>query len=77
MVNSIKLPAGKDEDTIADSAAPGLKLRIRKEGARVYIFQRRFAGQNPKILIGDASSWTLEARTAEGARTRGRHGQRY
>jgi integrase len=61
MVSSMKLPAGKDEDTIADRDAPGLKLRIRREGARVYIFQRRFAGQNPKILIGDASSWTLEA----------------
>jgi integrase len=61
LVNSIKLPAGKDEDTIADRDAPGLKLRIRREGARVYLFQRRFAGQNPKILIGDASSWTLEA----------------
>ena len=61
MVNSIKLPAGKDDDTIADRDAPGLKLRIRREGARVYLFQRRFAGQNPKILIGDASSWTLEA----------------
>ena len=61
MVDSMKLPAGKDEDTIADSAAPGLKLRIRKEGARVYVFQRRFAGQHPKITIGDASSWTLEA----------------
>jgi integrase len=57
----MKLPAGKDDDTIADRDAPGLKLRIRREGARVYIFQRRFAGQNPKILIGDASSWTLEA----------------
>jgi integrase len=61
IVNSMKLPAGKDEDTIADRDAPGLKLRIRREGARVYLFQRRFAGQNPKILIGDASSWTLEA----------------
>jgi integrase len=60
MVNAMKLPAGKDEDTIADSAAPGLKLRIRREGARVYIFQRRFAGQHPKITIGDASSWSLE-----------------
>jgi integrase len=61
IVNSMKLPAGKDDDTIADRDAPGLKLRIRKEGARVYLFQRRFAGQNPKILIGDASSWTLDA----------------
>jgi integrase len=61
IINSMKLPAGKDEDTIADRDAPGLKLRIRREGARVYLFQRRFAGQNPKILIGDASSWTLEA----------------
>src|SRR6516162_3236913 len=61
IVNSMKLPAGKDEDTIADRDAPGLKLRVRREGARVYIFQRRFAGQNPKILIGDAASWTLEA----------------
>jgi integrase len=57
----MKVSAGKDEDTIADSAAPGLKLRIRREGARVYIFQRRFAGQHPKITIGDAASWTLEA----------------
>jgi integrase len=57
----MKLPAGKDDDTIADRDAPGLKLRIRREGARVYLFQRRFAGQNPKILIGDASSWTLDA----------------
>src|SRR5215472_10397924 len=61
IVNSMKLPAGKDEDTIADRDAPGLKLWVRREGARVYIFQRRFAGQNPKILIGDASSWPLEA----------------
>jgi integrase len=61
IVNSMKLPAGMDEDTIADRDAPGLKLRIRREGARVYLFQRRFAGQNPKILIGDASSWTLDA----------------
>jgi integrase len=61
MVDTMKLPAGKDEDMIADVAAPGLKFRIRREGARVYIFQRRFAKQNPKILIGDAASWTLEA----------------
>jgi integrase len=61
MVDTMKLPAGKDEDMIADVAAPGLKFRIRREGARVYIFQRRFAGQHPKITIGDASSWTLEA----------------
>src|SRR5689334_18618230 len=61
MVDAMKLSAGKDEHIVADTAAPGLKLRIRKEGARVYIFQRRFAGQHPKITIGDASSWTLEA----------------
>src|SRR5262249_57969308 len=60
-VDTMKVSAGKDEDTIADSGAPGLKLRIRREGARVYIFQRRFAGQHPKITIGDASSWTLDA----------------
>jgi integrase len=61
MVDAVKVPAGKDEDTIADAAAPGLKLRIRSEGAKVYIFQRRFAGQHPKITIGDAASWSLEA----------------
>lgn len=61
MINSMKLPAGRDEDTISDSVVRGLKFRIRKEGSRVYMFQRRFAGQNPKILIGDASSWPLEA----------------
>ena len=61
MVDTMKLSADKDEDIVADTAAPGLKLRIRKEGARVYVFQRRFAGQHPKITIGDASSWTLEA----------------
>jgi integrase len=60
IVDTMKVSAGKDEDTIADAAAPGLKLRIRREGARVYIFQRRFAGQHPKITIGDASSWSLE-----------------
>ena len=61
IVNSFKLAAGKDDDTISDRDAPGLKLRIRREGARVFLFQRRFAGQNPKILIGSAASWTLEA----------------
>lgn len=61
MVDSMKLPAGKDEDIIADSAVPGLKFRIRKEGARTFWYQRRFAGQHPKIKIGDARSWTLEA----------------
>ena len=35
MVDTMKLPAGKDEDVIADVAAPGLKFRIRREGARV------------------------------------------
>jgi integrase len=59
-VDTMKVSAGKVEDIIADAAAPGLKLRIRREGARVYIFQRRFAGQHPKITIGDASSWSLE-----------------
>jgi integrase len=61
IVNTTRLPSGKDEDTIADRDAPGLKLRIRKEGARVYLFQRRFAGQNPKIMIGDAAAWSLDA----------------
>jgi integrase len=60
MVDTMKVSAGKVEDTIADAAAPGLKLRIRREGARVYIFQRRFAGQHPKITIGDAATWSLE-----------------
>ena len=60
-VDTMKVPAGKNEDIIADNAAPGLKVRIRREGARVYIFQRRFAGQHPKITIGDAASWTLDA----------------
>jgi integrase len=61
MVDTMKVSADKDEDIIADNAAPGLKVRIRREGARVYIFQRRFAGQHPKITIGDAASWTLDA----------------
>jgi integrase len=60
-VDGAKVPAGKDEEIIADSLAPGLKLRVRKEGAKVFIFQRRFAGQHPKITIGDAASWPLEA----------------
>jgi integrase len=59
-VDTMKVSTGKDEDIIADAAAPGLKLRVRREGARVYIFQRRFAGQHPKITIGDAASWSLE-----------------
>jgi integrase len=61
IVNSMKLPAGKNEDTIADSVVRGLKVRIREEGAKVYLFQRRFAGQNPKIMIGNAATWELEA----------------
>lgn len=60
-VDTMKAPAGKDEYVIADSAAPGLKFRIRAEGARTFYFQRRFAGQHPKITIGDAASWPLEA----------------
>src|SRR5262249_40649153 len=59
-VDTMKVSAGKVEDTIADAAAPGLKLRIRRERARVYIFQRRFAGQYAKDTIGDASPWNLE-----------------
>lgn len=65
LVDTVKVPAGKDEVIITDSAAPGLKLRVRKEGARVFIFQRRFAGQHPKITIGDAASWPLEAARKE------------
>src|SRR5215467_13855217 len=60
IVDTMKVSAGKDEDTIADAAAPGLKLRIRREGAKVFVFQRRFAGQHPKITIGDAATWSLE-----------------
>ena len=60
-VETAKVPAGLKELVLSDSAAPGLKLRIRTEGARTFIFQRRFAGANPKISIGDAATWILDA----------------
>jgi integrase len=60
LVDTLKLPPGEDDLTLSDTVVPGLKFRIRKEGARVFLFQRRFAGQNPKIMIGDAAAWGLE-----------------
>jgi integrase len=60
-VETLKLPPGKSDHTISDAVVPGLKLRIRAAGARGFLFQRRFAGQNPKIMIGDAAAWSLEA----------------
>jgi integrase len=60
-VETLKLPPGKRDHTISDAVVPGLKLRIRAAGARGFLFQRRFAGQNPKIMIGDAAAWSLEA----------------
>ena len=67
IVQTLKLPDGKDEKIFWDAQVPGFGLRVRKNDLRTLIFQYFRPGPGnkiPKIKIGDVGAIAVdEART--------------
>jgi integrase len=64
LVANHKLAKGASEEILFDNGkggVPGLGLRVREGGSRKWIFQYRFAGQQRRDTIGDATAWALDA----------------
>jgi integrase len=58
-VATLKLPKGKAETITFDNDLPGFGLRLRKSGARSWIYQYKIGAQNRRITIGNATALTV------------------
>lgn len=67
-VDGHKCPEGKSQAFIWDSKAPGLGLRVTKNGAKAYIFQAKLHGDTIRITIGDPRSWDIDQAQEEARR---------
>ena len=55
-LTNLHLPRGRSEITHFDSDIGGFGIRIRKSGARSWVFQYDFAGKTKRITLGKASA---------------------
>lgn len=55
-VVAITLPEGKSEHIEWDDDLPGFGFRLRRGGARTWIYQYKIATQNRKITLGNAAA---------------------
>jgi hypothetical protein len=63
----LKLPAEKSDWIAFDDDTPGLGLRLRAGGSRMWIFQYALGDKQRRMTLGSAKSMTLgKAREAAG-----------
>jgi integrase len=55
-ITTLNLPQGRSEVTYFDSDIGGFGIRIRKSGARSWVFQYDFAGKTKRITLGKVSA---------------------
>lgn len=60
--------AGKSQEFIWDSVAPGLGLRATPRGDKGYVFQSKLNGKTIRINIGKPKTWTIKAAQVEARR---------
>jgi integrase len=65
-IDAITLPKGKSEHFEWDDDLPGFGLRLRRGGARTWIYQYKIAKQNRRITLGNATALS-PARAREAA----------
>lgn len=70
-VAEFKCPAGKSQAFMWDAKAPGLALRVTRNGARAYVFQSRLNGETVRVTIGDPSVWSIADAQSEARRLQG------
>jgi integrase len=55
-VGRLKLPPGKNDDLVFDSAIHGFAVRLREGGHRSYVFQYKHGGRTRRLTIGSATA---------------------
>jgi len=71
-IEGFKCPNGKSQAFLWDSKAPGLALRVTKNGARSYVFQSRLKdGGALRMTIGEPASWSIPDAQAEARKLQG------
>jgi integrase len=58
-VDKLLCPADKAQAFLWDSEAPGLGVRVTRNGKPAFIFQGVYAGSDVRITIGKASVWKI------------------
>ena len=58
-VATLKLPNNKSEVITFDDDLPGFGLRIRRSGARTWIYQYKLGAQHRRITLGNAAALTV------------------
>lgn len=69
-IERFSCPPGRAEAFLWDTAVPGLGLRARASGSRVFIFQARLYGRTIRKAIGSPDAWDLEQARKEANRLR-------
>lgn len=59
-IRDFECPVGTAQAFLWDTEAPGLAVRATK-GAKVFVFQGKFAGRDIRVKIGDVRVWGIEA----------------
>ena len=55
-VGRLKLPPGKNDDLVFDSAIHGFAVRLREGGHRSYVFQYKHGSRTRRLTIGSATA---------------------
>lgn len=58
-VKGFQCEAGRPQDFLWDSEAPGFALRVTAGGNKAYIFQGRLDGKSLRVTIGDIAVWSI------------------
>ncbi len=59
-VAGFKCPVDKTQAFLWDTTAPGLGLRVTRNGRPAYVFQSVFEGKDLRITIGSPSAWSIK-----------------
>jgi integrase len=73
-IRKLACPPDKDQDFLADTESPGLKVRVTRGGAKSFIFESKLNRKTIRVTVGSVRSWPIESGDPErpGAREEAR-----
>lgn len=70
LIERLTCPAGKQQDFLRDSKAPGLRVRVTPAGAKSFVFEAKLNRQTIRRTIGDVRAWSIKDARDEAVRLR-------
>jgi integrase len=68
LIARLSCPSGKQQAFLRDTDTKGLRVRVTKNDAKSFVFEKKLNRQTVRCTIGDVGNWSIEAARIEARR---------